>query len=1443
MTTIEFLSELRRSNIKLWVEGAAPEELRLRYSAPPGTLTPALKAELSQRKAEILNFLWQARVTPATYRSLLPTSRNAKLPLSFAQQRLWFLDQLTPGSPVYNISGAVEIQGLLNVAALEKSLNEIIQRHEIWRTSFKAVDGEPLQVIAPSFSFTLKEVDLRLIAKKEQSDTVKLLINKEAKQPFDLSKAPILRATLLQLDEVNYVLILTIHHIVFDAWSMGVLIGELAALYEANSLSIPHLLPELPIQYADFAEWQRQWLQGEVLSTQLAYWKQKLSGKLPLLQLPTDRPRRSFASCRQTSPQPTFQGAKRSLTLSKTLSQAVKNLSQQSGATLFMTLLAAFKTLLYRYTGQADLLVGTATAGRNLPEVEQLIGCFVNTLVLRTDLSGNLTFLQLLEQVREVSLAAFNHQDLPFEKLVEELQPERHLSYSPLFQVGFAFYNAPRTELKLPGLTLSSQPIDSGTAKLDLTLSFKETEEGLTGCLEYKTELFDAATINRMLAHFQTLLAGIVANPKQPLDELPLLTTAERQQLLWEWNHTQTDYPSDVCIHQLFEAQVERSPDAIALIFNDSPVTYQELNTQANQLAHYLGSLGIKPEMPVGVCMERSLHTIVSILGILKAGGVYLPLDPKYPKERLAFTIKDVRLSVLLTQQSLAIEAGKRTTVVFLDRESEIITQHSSTNLNQVVTPDNLAYIIYTSGSTGKPKGVLLAHRGLCNLATAQIQAFDIRPDSRVLQFASLSFDASISEIFMALVAGATLCLATTDALLPGANLLRLLRDRAITTVTLPPSVLAVLPVEELPALQTIIVAGEACSADIVARWGRDRRFFNAYGPTEGTVCATIAECTDTQNQPSIGRPIANTQVYILDRHLQPVPIGVPGELYIGGIGLAQAYLNRPDLTQEKFIPNPFINFKLPIWDFELSDRDDNLRSSKTDNLKSNRLYQTGDLARYLPDGNIEFLGRIDHQVKIRGFRIELGEIETVLRQHPDVLTCVVTAHEDRFDKRLVAYIIPQNGMTINQQQLKDYLKEHLPDYMLPAALTILNTLPLTPNGKVDRQALPAPDTDRSLKLATFVMPRDSLELELVQIWEDVMNVRPIGVTDNFFDIGGHSLLAVRLMALIQQQFGRELPLSILFQGGTVEHLATILRCETPSRSWSPLVGIQTAGSKPPLFCAHPIGGNVLGYVALGRYLSPDQPLYALQAPGVDGQRQPYTNIPDLAAHYIEALQAFQPTGPYFLGGHSFGGLVAFEMAQQLQQLRQKIGLLVIMDTPAPIHRGVVEPIDDARWMVKRSQVLERFFEKKLAVDYTELQQLEPEAQFNYFLEKLRRADLIPPDAGHDLIRHILEVQKASHQALVNYLPQIYPGKITLLRASEMVAEDSRGVFSGSFCQPALGWGELTTEPIDIYEVLGDHVTMLAEPHVQVLADRLKSCLTLPGVNARGFLVQRDHLN
>jgi amino acid adenylation domain-containing protein len=706
-------------------------------------------------------------------------------------------------------------------------------------------------------------------------------------------------------------------------------------------------------------------------SNQIAYWKQQLAN-LPTLQLPTDRSR---------SPLLTFRAARQCLALPQTLSEDVAKLSQKEGVTLYMTLLAAFKTLLYRYTGQTDIVVGTVTAGSNQPEIQQLIGCFVNTLVLRTDLKDNPTFRQLLERVREVTLGAFAYQDLPFEKLVEALQPERNLGQNPLFQVAFVL-QPPMSGVDSM-LNWSQLDIDTETAKFDLALELQETSEGLVGRFEYSTDLFDADTIKRMFGHFQTLLEGIVANPEQKLSELPLLTEFERQQLAG-WNDTETDYPKDACIHQLFEEQVELTPDAIALVFEEQQLTYEELNQRANQLAHHLRNVGVGAEVLVGICVERSLEMVVGILGILKAGGAYVPLDPAYPPERLAFMLEDAQVPVLLTQRQLVESLPKhQARILCLDTDWEIIERQREENPGCSLTSENLAYVIYTSGSTGRPKGVLVAHRGLCNLAKAQIEIFDVNHSSRVLQFASLSFDVATSDWVIALCSGATLCIASNNALLAGFGLIEVLRDRAITDIELPAAVLGVLPKEELPNLGTIIVGGEAVSADLVAKWSSGRRFFNAYGPTESTVCATIAECSDSSESPPIGRPIANIQVYILDAQLQPVPIGIPGELYIGGAGLARGYLNRPELTAERFIPNPF------------SDE------------PSSRLYKTGDLARYLSDGNIEFLGRIDQQVKIRGFRIELGEIEAVLSQHPDVRESVVMKREDASgNQRLVAYIV-----------------------------------------------------------------------------------------------------------------------------------------------------------------------------------------------------------------------------------------------------------------------------------------------------------------------------------------------------------------------------------------------------------------------------------------------------
>ncbi|MBW4563379.1 MAG: amino acid adenylation domain-containing protein [Mojavia pulchra JT2-VF2] len=1147
-------------------------------------------------------------------------------PLSFSQQRLWFLDQLIPNSPIYNIPGAVQFHGRLDRVALEKSFNEIVRRHEILRTTFAIVDGQPVQAVASvEENFTLRhyyllqEINLNHLSEPNRQLEVERVATAEAQRPFNLAQGPLLRVTLLRLAEQEYTFIVTVHHIISDGWSFGVLMQELMVLYHAFSQGNPSPLSELPIQYADFALWQQEWLQGELLKSKFAYWQRQLGGSLPVLQLPTDRPRPAVQS---------FQGARQPFALSSTLSEALKTFARQENVTVFMTLLAVFKTLLYRYTGQEDILVGSPIANRQRPELEGLMGFFVNTLVLRTDLSGNPTFRQLLARVREVTLEADAHQDVPFEKLVEALQPERELSRNPLFQVAFAI--AP----PMPGLTppwsYSLLDMDTGTAKFDLTLTLQERAEGFICAFEYSTDLFETDAIARMVGHFQTLLEGILANPDQSIGALPLLTQPEWQQMQL-WNHTEADYPQNACIHQLFEAQVEKTPNAVAVVFADQQLTYRELNAKANQLAHYLQTLGVGPEVLVGICVERSLETLIGILGILKAGGAYLPLDPSYPAERLAFMLEDAQVPVLLTQQSLGIdqthnESLQKTTIVYLDKwETDTCGEENPVS---GVTSDNLAYTIYTSGSTGRPKGVLLTHRGLCNLATAQQQLFNVQPDNRVLQFASLSFDASIWEIVMAWFAGATLVLAQRDDLLPGTTLLELLRDQQIAIVTLPPSALAVLPAEELPDLQTIIVAGEACPPELVKRWAPGRRFFNAYGPTESTVCATVAECTPGHKKLPIGYPIANTQVYILDAHLQPVPLGVPGELYIAGVGLARGYLNRTELTAEKFI------FKSK----GIGQRALGTQSSEE------RLYKTGDLARYLADGNIEYLGRIDNQVKIRGFRIELGEIEAVLSQHPDVREAIAIAREDTSgDKRLVAYIVskqkpnrvpyeseclaelngygtvklqtedisvggaclvgmpemagiaqhlrlyltlpgsseaqwftgkiawqqgkrvgiqfqitPSEQAVLNKsveylfkiggflkvlqrtavESLRSFLKEKLPDYMVPSSFVFLDALPQTPNGKVDRKGLPAPEALRSQLDSSYVAPQTEIEQAIASVWQRVLQVEKVGLHDNFFDLGGHSLRMAQVHGQLRDVLQQDISMVELFQYPTISSLA-----------------------------------------------------------------------------------------------------------------------------------------------------------------------------------------------------------------------------------------------------------------------------------------------------------------
>jgi amino acid adenylation domain-containing protein len=1201
--------------------------------------------------------------------------------------------------------------------------------------------------------------------------------------------------TLLQLEATEFVLLLNLHHIVADGWSIGVLIRELSLLY--TTLSHPSLavapLPELPIQYADFAEWQREWLEAvgtdgcSPLETQLAYWRQQLHN-ISVLNLPCDRSRLAI---------PTYQGATQLFTLPQNLSLALQVLSDQESTTLFMTLLAAFQTLLYRYTGQTDIAVGSPIANRNRSEIEGIIGFFVNSLVLRTDLSGNPTFLELLSRVKKVTLGAYAHQDLPFEKLVEELHPQRDLSRNPLFQVSFALQNTPVAALELPELTLSLLEFDSGTAKLDLEFHLWQEGENLKGQVVYSTDLFDDATITRMLGHFQTLLEGIVANPQQRLYELPLLTAAERQQLIGEFNQS---LPARIgqCFHQRFEQQVAETPNAIALSFENKTLTYQELNSRANQLAHYLQKLEVVPDAVVGICVERSLEMIVGVLGILKAGAAYLPLDPAYPQERLRFMLEDTQLSILLTQQSFVERfLHPELSLICLDQDWQKIALESQQNPNSHTTPHHLAYISYTSGSTGIPKGVQIQHRGLSNLIQAQIEVFSLQPHHRVLQFASLSFDASIFEIVMALATGASLYLAKKASLLPGEPLNQLLRQQAITHVTLPPAVLAVLPSENLPALETIISAGETCSQEIVKRWAKNRRFFNAYGPTEATVWSTVAEIKDVSGHPVIGQAIANTQVYLLDSHLQPVPIGIPGELYIGGEGLARGYLNRPELTAEKFIPHPFGDL-------------------------AQRLYKTGDLARYRPDGNLEFLGRLDEQVKIRGFRIELGEIESFLHQHPAIREAVVVATEDTSqNQQLVAYVVPHPELTPTIFELRNFLKAKLPEYMIPSVFVFLDSLPLTPNGKVDRRLLPAPSNAIN---PTFVAPRTVTESKLAAIWAEVLNREPVGIHDNFFEIGGDSLLAVRLVEKIHQQL-QPLPLSTLFLHPTIAGLANTLEPKTETLSWSPLVAIQPTGSKPPFFCVHPIFGVVFPYYELARHLGTDKPFYGLQSLGLDSQHPPLTSLEDIASHYIQALRVVQPKSPYFLGGWSFGGLVAFEMAQQLLKSGEEVAFLGLLDTQAPISPNQPSFCDSLKFLLTTVSryIWPFFFDYLSLLTATDKPQIEstPKHSWHSLLGQAAIANFLPQESKQRIlseltIRPILRVFQANSQATLSYVPQVYPGKLTLFRTRQQ---------PNSHPDSTLGWSDLTNSDVDVHLVPGNHLNMLRKPHVQILSEQINQAI------------------
>jgi amino acid adenylation domain-containing protein len=1138
---------------------------------------------------------------------LRPGRTNELIPLSYAQQRLWFLDQLQPGGFAYNIQTAVRLTGALDIVALHQSLNEIVRRHEALRTIFTVVEERPIQIVTPAGAAPVTLLDLRSLAEPGREQQIRRGAIAEARRPFELSSGPLVRATLLRLHAREHVALLTMHHIAADGWSMGVLVRELTALYDAFSAGQAASLPPLPIQYADFALWQREWLKGDVLAAQLAYWKAQLADAgghrgPALLELPTDHPRPAIQ---------TFRGARQTLVLPRPLVDTLAALSRRESVTLFMALLAAFQTLLARYSGQNDIAVGSTISNRVVAETEPLIGFFVNTLVLRTDLSGNPTFPALLSRVREVCLGAYAHQDLPFEQLVEQLQPARDLSRQPLFQVMLILQNAPplaraHADSSLARLEIAPLDIDSGTAKFDLTLSLQDDDEGLIGRLEYNTDLFESATIARMIGHLATLLQGIADRPERRVAELPLLTEAEWQELVAARNATSAAYPTDRCFHQLFAAQVARTPDAIALVANETEdagrrtnplnssfvvrrasfgahVTYRELNARANQLARHLRALGVGPDVRVGICLERSLDLLISLLGIFKAGGAFVPLDPAYPPERLAFILDDAQVPVLITdsrydvrlttddlEESQTSIVNHSSKIVHLRADQPTIARQPDHDLGTHTRPENLAYMIYTSGSTGSPKGVLIPHRGLVNYLTWCAAAYNIAHGRGAPIQSTIAADAIISSLFAPLLVGTSVVLLPEEQPLVALHhALRL--GGAFSMIKITPSQLEVLQhigaADARDWTRAFVIGGEALRGEMLAFWqthAPGTALFNEYGPTETVIgCGSYRVLAPLAGAVPIGLPIANMQFYVLDAHMQPVPIGVVGELYIGGAGVAWGYHNRPELTAERFVPNPFVDRrqadKQTSRQADKESGDATERQSAIGNRQSamgTRLYRTGDRVRYLADhgSNIVFLGRADDQVKIRGYRVEPGEIMAVLARHPAVREAAVLARTSApsasgdVELRLVAYVVPTKDESASSSfvvrrsplasELRAFLKARLPDYMVPSAFVLLDALPLTPGGKLDRRALPDPDGHRAEQEVAYVPPRTELERMIAEVWQAALQIDQVGAHDNFFDLGGHSLLMVRVRSKLRDALQTDLSIVDMFTYPTINALA-----------------------------------------------------------------------------------------------------------------------------------------------------------------------------------------------------------------------------------------------------------------------------------------------------------------
>ena len=1305
-------------------------------------------------------------------------------PLSFAQQQIWLHAQLVPDIPIYNEPVTVQRRGTLDASVLARVLTEIVRRHQAWRTTFVLENGEPVQVISPVTPVQMRVVDLKHLPALQSESEAQRLADDEAIQPFNLSTGPLFRALLVHLSDTEHRLFLTLHHIIFDGYSIyRVLLPELATLYEAFSNGQPSPLPELTTQYSDFAQWEREWLlQDGRLQSQLAYWRKQLAGNLSVLQLPSDRSR---------PPVQSFRGAIQPVVFSKELTDTLKIVSRREGATLFMGLIAAFAVLLYRYCSSEDVAIGTVSSGRKRSELESLLGYFLNPVVLRNDLSGDPTFRELLRRTREATLDALSNDDAPFPDVVHEVHPERSLSFHPLFQALLTL--EPPVPATQDGWTvaLTQSEVDTGFSKFDLCLELDDRPAGLVGRFKYSTDLFDAETVARMAGHLKSLLEDIVADPDRRISQLALLTPLERQQISIEWNNTAAEYPADRCVHELFVRQAELTPETVAVVAGDRRLTYSELQQASDRLAAALQLRGVGPEAPVGLYLEPSCEMAVAILGVLKAGGVCVPLDPNYPAERFAYVLEDTQLRVILTQESLRPQIPPHgAEVLGVDTSTSVGSRPA---VRKQAQPESVAYLIYTSGSTGRPKGVQVTHANLVHSTHARFLYYGSAPE-RFLLLSSFAFDSSLAGILSPLCSGGTLVMTPGSVQSNLTRLARLVDQHHISSLLCVPSMYSLLLEQaepgQLASLRVAIVAGESCPAELVRQHFEVLprvALFNEYGPTEAAVWSTVYKFQPGKpgKLVPIGRPIPNAKVYVLDTHLNLLPVGVPGELYIGGLGVARGYLNLPEETQQKFIPDPF--------------------SEKSDA----RLYKTGDLVRYLPDGNLELLGRLDNQVKIRGFRIELEEIEAVIGEYQGVRQAVVTLGEERNGETgLIAYVVPASPSRFEADSLRRFVSDKLPEAMVPTAFVVLDRLPLMPNGKVDRQALPAPPRNTLRK--QFVEPQSALESVLMELWEAVLGKHGFGVTENFFDLGGHSLLVAKLLLRIEQKLGKRILLADVFRAPTVRELAARLEVQSEAGVHNPaIVPIQSRGSKPPIFWVR--GGSYV--LPLTKRLGSDQPVLGLHLPVDDAVRLavPY-KFEDIAAALIARLREVQPEGPYYLAGLCVNGVIAYEMARQLALQGHEIGLLALFDAQNPAYYEDFSQESHSRLMLKRA-----------AYQLTNLRRQRLGGFLGERLIGIRRHLSVRYWRIHNALglpvkeKGLQNLDSIVHPASFVYRPEPYPGPVVFFQSTDWP--------KGRYWDFHASWDGLVGG-MQVFRIRGGHESMFHEENVDLLSSKLQRCLS-----------------